>query len=247
MEMPLPDPEVLERLQPALQASGLVDSGRGSWPRRAVAIINSRAAARVGPRSPGGRPRAAARLTPPPLDPYNRARHGIAERVAGSARGEHGRSDRDPQGGDPAPDFELVDQNGATVRLSDFRGRKHVVVAFHPLAFTGVCQRQMRDYQQHLSRFHQADAEVVSISVDSRHAKKAWADQMGGIDYSLLADFEPKGAVARAYGVYREANGYATRALVLVDKRGIVRYIDSQENPGQDPNNEALFAALAEL
>jgi peroxiredoxin len=149
--------------------------------------------------------------------------------------------------GDQAPDFELDDQNGNKVRLSDFRGKKNVVVAFHPLAFTGTCQRQMQGYQSNLSRFQQANAEVVSISVDSRPSKKAWAEQMGGIDYSLLSDFEPKGAVARSYGVWLDGRGHATRALFVVDRRGVIRYIDSQENPGQDPNNEGLFAALSSV
>jgi mycoredoxin-dependent peroxiredoxin len=149
--------------------------------------------------------------------------------------------------GEPAPDFELLDHNGAPVRLSSFKGRKNVVIAFHPLAFTGVCQRHMQGYQANLSRFRAADAELLSISVDSRDAKRAWAEQMGGIDYPLLADFEPKGAVAKAYGVYLDDWGYATRAVVVVDKHGIIRAIDSQENPGLDPDNDALFAALAGL
>jgi peroxiredoxin (alkyl hydroperoxide reductase subunit C) len=149
--------------------------------------------------------------------------------------------------GDRAPDFELLDQNNQPFKLSDRRGKQHVVIAFHPLAFTGTCQRQMQGYQTDLGRFRESGAAVVSISVDSRQSKKAWAEQMGGIDYPLLADFEPKGAVARAYGVYLPERGHATRALFVVDREGVIRYIDSQENPGQDPNNEALFAALAKL
>jgi peroxiredoxin (alkyl hydroperoxide reductase subunit C) len=149
--------------------------------------------------------------------------------------------------GDQAPDFELVDQNGTKFKLSDRLGVGPVVVAFHPLAFTGTCQRQMSGYQTDQARFQQAGAQVVSISVDSAPSKKAWAAQMGGIDYPLLSDFEPKGAVAKAYGVYIDSRGHAGRALFIVDTNGTIRYIDNQENPGQDPNNEALFAALEAL
>src|SRR5262245_55198752 len=102
------------------------------------------------------------------------------------------------------PDFELPSHTGRRVRLSQFRGSRNVVLAFHPLAFTPVCAEQMQTYEREKAKLDVLDAHVLGISVDAAPAKKAWADSLGGLSYDLLSDFHPKGAVAAAYGVMRE-------------------------------------------
>lgn len=150
--------------------------------------------------------------------------------------------------GDVAPDFELKSHlaRERTVRLSDFRGKQNVVLAFHPLAFTPVCSAQMPAYETDLERFKEYDAQVLSISVDSQAAKTAWADSMGGISFDLLADFEPKGEVARLYGVYRDKEGFSDRALFIVNKEGKIAY-KAVHNLPEMPKNETLFEELRKL
>jgi len=141
--------------------------------------------------------------------------------------------------GDTAPDFELPQQNwGTTVRLSDFRGKKNVVIAFHPLTFTPVCTAQMKNYQASLAEFDAADAHILSISCDAGPSQKAWADSLG-LTFDLLADFHPKGAVAEAYGVMRE-DGIPERAVFVVDKKGAIAWAAKYDIPQQPPQDELL-------
>jgi peroxiredoxin len=141
--------------------------------------------------------------------------------------------------GDAAPDFELPQQNwGTTVRLSDFRGKKNVVSAFHPLTFTPVCSTQMKNYQASLAEFDAAGAHILSISCDAGPSQKAWADSLG-LTFDLLADFHPKGAVAEAYGVMR-ADGIPERAIFVVDKKGTIVWAAKYDIPQQPPQDELL-------
>jgi len=144
-----------------------------------------------------------------------------------------------------APDFELRNQRGETVRLSNFRGRKNVVVAFHPLAFTPVCAVQMQSYQREQPKLDALDAHVLGISVDAGPAKKAWAETLGGITFDLLSDFHPKGAVASAYGVMR-ADGISERAVFVVDKAGQIAWAKQYQIPEQ-PDLGELLAELKRL
>lgn len=144
--------------------------------------------------------------------------------------------------GDEAPDFELRSHRGGTVRLSEFRGRKTVVLAFHPLAFTPVCANQMTGYEADRRRFEAEDAVILGISVDAQPAKAAWAQALG-ISFDLLSDFHPHGDVARKYGVFREKDGIAARALVVVDRQGRIAWAKTYDIPQQPPNDE-LFQAL---
>ena len=137
--------------------------------------------------------------------------------------------------GDEAPDFELRSHRGGTVKLSDFRGTKNVVVAFHPLAFTPVCATQMTNYQAELPAFDAADTVVLGISVDAQPAKSAWARELGAIDFDLLSDFHPHGEVARRFGVLREPDGISERAVFLVDKAGKVAWAKVYAIPEQPP------------
>ena len=148
--------------------------------------------------------------------------------------------------GDEAPDFELRSHRGGTVKLSDFRGRKNVVLAFHPLAFTPVCARQMTDYEAARPRFDERDTVVLGISIDPQPAKTAWAQTLGSISFDLLSDFHPHGAVAERYGVFRQKEGFSERAVFVVDKNGRIAWSKVYEIP-QQPDNEELLKALSAL
>ena len=147
--------------------------------------------------------------------------------------------------GTPAPEFELFNHRRETVRLSDFRGQQHVVIAFHPLCFTPVCTVQMQTYEREKSRFDALNAHVLGISVDAGPAKHAWAESLGGVSYDLLSDFHPKGKVASDYGVMRE-DGISERAIFVVDKSGKIAWAKQYEIPEQ-PDREELFDVLRGL
>ena len=148
--------------------------------------------------------------------------------------------------GDVAPDFELRSHRGGSVRLSGFRGKKNVVVAFHPLAFTPVCANQMRGYESDLGQFDAADTAVLGVSVDAQPAKAAWAQTLGTISFDLLSDFHPHGEVAKKYGVFREKDGISDRAIFLVDKEGRIAWARTYQIPEQ-PDNAELLAAIRTL
>jgi peroxiredoxin len=144
--------------------------------------------------------------------------------------------------GDEAPDFELRSHRGGTVKLSGFRGRKHVVLAFHPLAFTPVCATQMTGYESDLASFERAGAALLGISVDAQPAKAAWAKTLGPISYDLLSDFHPHGEVAQKYGVYRASEGISDRAIFVIDRNGKIAWSKVYGIPEQPKNQEVLEA-----
>lgn len=147
--------------------------------------------------------------------------------------------------GDRAPDFTLTTAAQEEWRLSDARGHKNVVLAFVPFAFSGVCSTQLPSYEADLKRFADHDTELVSISMDSTHALAAWAKSLN-LTFPLLSDFYPQGKVTDLYGVRHQA-GMPERALFVIDKEGIIRYIEIQHTPGEMPDNVDLFAALGKL
>jgi peroxiredoxin len=142
--------------------------------------------------------------------------------------------------GDEAPDFELRSHRGGTVKLSEFRGKKNVVLAFHPLAFTPVCANQMSGYESDLAQFERSGAAVLGISVDAQPAKAAWAKTLGPISYDLLSDFHPHGEVAERYGVYRAKDGISERAIFVVDKNGTIAWSKVYPIPELPKNQEVL-------
>jgi len=147
------------------------------------------------------------------------------------------------QSGIRAPDFTLPTGPGASLALSQLRG-KIVVLAFYPADFSPVCGDQMALYNETLSEFRRLDANLLGISVDGIWCHAAFAEARH-LHFPLLADFEPKGAVARAYGAYRESDGVAERALFVIDRSSIIRwsYLSPIEvNPGADGILEALEA-----
>ncbi|MFD4347930.1 peroxiredoxin [Streptomyces coelicoflavus] len=127
------------------------------------------------------------------------------------------------QVGDKAPDFELKDNHGATVRLSEFRGRKNVVLLFYPFAFTGVCTGELCEVRDNLPQFSDRDTRVLAVSNDSIHTLRVFAEQEG-LEYPLLSDFWPHGNVSRAYGVFDEDKGCAVRGTFVIDQEGVVRW-----------------------
>jgi len=145
--------------------------------------------------------------------------------------------------GEQAPDFELTATDGQRIALRDLRGSP-VILAFYPADWSPVCGDQMALYNEVLPEFERYGARLLGISVDGMWCHRAFAENRH-LGFPLLADFEPKGAVARAFGVYREADGTTERALVVIDAAGVVRwhYVSPIEvNPGADGILEALEA-----
>ena len=127
------------------------------------------------------------------------------------------------QVGDKAPDFELKDNHGRSVKLSDFRGEKKVVLLFYPFAFTGVCTGELCALRDNLPRFADRDTQLLAVSNDSIHTLRVFAEQEG-LEYPLLSDFWPHGNASRAYGVFDEDKGCAVRGTFVIDKEGVVRW-----------------------
>jgi mycoredoxin-dependent peroxiredoxin len=125
--------------------------------------------------------------------------------------------------GQEAPDFELKDQHGQPVRLSSFRGAKNVVLVFYPLAFSGVCSGELCALRDDFPEVDRDDVELLTVSVDSTYAHRAWADNEG-FEFGLLSDFWPHGGVARLYGVFDEDRGLSVRGTFIIDKAGMVRW-----------------------
>ncbi|MGD1969106.1 MAG: peroxiredoxin [Desulfobacterales bacterium] len=126
--------------------------------------------------------------------------------------------------GEPAPDFTLPSVAGEDVTLSQYRGKKHVVISFVPAAWTPVCSDQWPGYNIVKQMFDENDAVLIGITVDNIPTLYAWTNQMGDLWFPVLSDFWPHGAVADKYGVLR-SDGVSERALIFIDKKGIIRDI----------------------
>ena len=147
--------------------------------------------------------------------------------------------------GDRAPDFELKDQTGQPVRLSDYEGKKAVMLVFYPMSFTGVCESEMCSIRDEIDVFRNEEVETVAVSVDSSAAHRRWAQEQG-FEFPLLSDFWPHGEVARTYGVFDEQLGIAVRGTFIIDKAGDVIYTDRNPVPeARDP--ETWKTALGEI
>jgi peroxiredoxin len=132
--------------------------------------------------------------------------------------------------GQTAPDFTLKDQNQKEVKLSDFAGKKRVVLVFYPLDWSPTCTQEHVCFVNDMKNFDTLDAEVLGVSVDSVWSHKAYADKMG-IKYSLLADFHPKGAMSEKYGVYLGDKGITGRSIIIIDKKGKVAWVKNYDIP----------------
>lgn len=143
--------------------------------------------------------------------------------------------------GKPAPDFTLHVTPDQKLSLKELRG-KPVILAFYPADWSPVCGDQMALYNEVLSEFHKFGAELLGISVDGVWCHEAFAKDRH-LHFPLLADFEPKGAVAKTYGAYRAEDGYCERALFVIDKNGVITWSYCSPvavNPGADGILEAL-------
>jgi peroxiredoxin len=147
--------------------------------------------------------------------------------------------------GDKAPDFSLPSLSGETVSLSQLIGKKNVVISFVPAAWTPVCSEQWPGYNIAKSLFDQHDATILGITVDNLPTLYAWTQEMGGVWFSVLSDFWPHGEVSGKYGVLR-STGTSERAVFVVDKQGIVRYMDVHDI-NERPNLEMLVRELEKL
>lgn len=141
--------------------------------------------------------------------------------------------------GDMAPDFTLTAVTGETIRLADYRGKKNVVLSFIPAAWTPVCSDQWPGYNIVQELFERYDAVLLGISVDSRATLFAWTNQMGRLWFPVLADFYPHGAVAEKLGILR-SDGMAERALFVIDKKGIIRFIDVHDINKRPPLDQLI-------
>ncbi len=147
--------------------------------------------------------------------------------------------------GDAAPDFTLPAISGEKVSLRQYRGKKNVVLSFVPAAWTPVCSDQWPGYNITKDIFNQHDAVLVGITVDNIPTLYAWTNQMGQLWFPVVSDFWPHGAVAKRYGVLR-SDGVTERALFVVDKKGVIRYIDVHDI-NKRPPLEDLMGALEKL
>lgn len=152
-----------------------------------------------------------------------------------------GKRDMAIEVGTKAPDFELKDNHGATVRLSDFRGEKAVVLLFYPFAFTGVCTGELCELRDQLPRFQNADVQLLAVSNDSVPTLRVFGEQED-LDYPLLSDFWPHGETSRAYGVFDEDKGCAVRGTFIIDKDGVVRWTVVNALPDARDLNEYIKA-----
>jgi peroxiredoxin len=145
--------------------------------------------------------------------------------------------------GEKGKAFLLKDNRDREIRLSDFKGKK-VLLSFHPLAWTSVCAEQMKALEANKERFALLNTVALGFSIDTVPSKKAWAQTLG-IQYTpLLCDFWPHGKIAKAYGLFREANGFSERANILLDEKQRVIFVKVYPI-AQLPDIEEIFRALA--
>ena len=126
--------------------------------------------------------------------------------------------------GSMAPDFELVNQHGQKISLSSYQGKKNVVVIFYPFAFSGICTGELCAFRDDLSAFQNDKVELISISCDPMYANKVFAEQEG-YKFQVLSDFWPHGAIAKAYGVFDENRGCATRGSFIIGTDGKIKWM----------------------
>jgi mycoredoxin-dependent peroxiredoxin len=147
--------------------------------------------------------------------------------------------------GQTAPDFTLQNQDKKEVKLSDFAGKRNVVLLWYPLDWSPVCTSEHACFVNDIKKFETLDAEVLGVSVDSVWSHKAFADKMG-IKYSLLADFHPRGAMSEKYGVYLADKGITGRAIAIVNKTGKIAWFKNYDIPVV-PDLQEVAAALSQV
>ncbi|TFF95370.1 redoxin domain-containing protein [Candidatus Thorarchaeota archaeon] len=150
--------------------------------------------------------------------------------------------------GDEAPDFSLPDSEGNEVALSDYRGEKNVLVVLHPGDANTKCKDHFKYYEQHLDEFERLDTQVIGINMDSVEANREWIDEIGDIGYPILADYSPLGDVTLKYDCFVPKEGYGKRAVFVVDKDGMLRYVEVMKGTGDVcPNMDKLLEVLESM
>lgn len=147
--------------------------------------------------------------------------------------------------GEAAPDFTLPNQDKKEVKLSDFTGKKNVVLMWYPLDWSPTCTSEHACFVNDMKKFETLDAEVLGVSVDSVWSHKAFAEKMG-IKYSLLADFHPRGAMSEKYGMYLADKGITGRAIAIVNKAGKIAWFKNYDIPVV-PDLKEVAAALSQV
>ena len=146
-----------------------------------------------------------------------------------------------PQAGEIAPEFTAASTSGSDVSLSSFHGKRNVLLAFFPLAFTGTCTKELVCFTEDFDQFAGKGVEILPISVDSTASLKEFKNKLQ-MKTDLLSDF--KRDISRAYGVLNEERFYSNRAYFLIDKEGRVRWSHIEDNNGQRRENSEILAAI---
>jgi peroxiredoxin len=123
--------------------------------------------------------------------------------------------------GDAAPEFDLEETYRTRVRLADYRGRRNVLLVFHPFAFTAICAEEAMDLQENLDSFRNANTEIVFVSCDASAARQAWRKELGA-EYTFASDFWSHGESTKRYGVFNDETGAPIRGTFLIDRDGTV-------------------------
>ena len=148
------------------------------------------------------------------------------------------------QPGTPAPEFALTDELGERFTNEQIAGQTTVFV-FYPFAFSPVCTDQFQVYEEVLGDFEAQGAKLYGVSCDAMWSQKAFKEKLG-VTIPMLSDFEPKGAMSRAFGAYFEPGGFSNRALVIVNAEGVVQYSHLADSPGDLPGANLIFDGLAQ-
>jgi peroxiredoxin len=147
--------------------------------------------------------------------------------------------------GEEAPDFELPDQDGNLVRLSDYRGKCNVLLALNPGNLNDSCKNYLLLYKDNLPKYKELDTQVLGINMDSIRTNKAWSRSLQGLGFPLLSDREPLGDITLRYDCHQPGEGYGKRGLFVIDKQGIIQYIDVlSDRVGTCPDVTQILSAL---
>ena len=150
--------------------------------------------------------------------------------------------------GDLAPEIELPDQNDNSIRLSDYRGKMNVLIVLHPGKLNSSCKEHFRFYETHNSDFTALKTQVLAINMDTVKANLKWSLEIGGFSFPLLSDYRPLGDITLKYDCFEPKQGYGKRAVFVVDKSGILRYVEVMKAEGNIcPNMDQLLQILANL
>ena len=150
--------------------------------------------------------------------------------------------------GEKAPDFELEDQNGDDVQLSDFQGKNNILLAFHPGKVNELCKEYFEFFREHVEELDELDTIVIGVNMDSVEANEEWMDEVGDLGFPILSDFHPPGDVTLEYDCFVPDEGYGKRIVFLIDKKGFIEMIDVvKPDQGACPNLSRFLERLEAL